>query len=108
MDSAKDKALMPFEVPFHIWGFLSIKASTRAEHVMLTSENEAWRDVSLFRPQGGRLEGNQGCSVCSMTLISVHFAHYPTSLVRQAGLVCVGVCGVGLGKHGHVLSPCCG
>ncbi len=32
-----------------------------------------------------------------MTLISVHYAHYPTSLAEHAGLVCVGVCGVGVG-----------
>lgn len=26
-----------------------------------------------------------------MTLISVHYAHYPTSVAKHTGLVCVGV-----------------
>lgn len=37
------------------------------------------------------LGGNQGCSIHTMTLISVHYAHYPTSVAKHAGLVRVGV-----------------
>ena len=41
--------------------------------------------------EGGRLGGNHGRSAWTMTLISVRGAHYPTSLAKHVGLVCMRV-----------------
>lgn len=95
--------LLPFSVLWHSLSYSEFPVNSKSQHKLTSSgwveKGETYGDVCLLSPQGGRLGGNRGCSFCTMTLISVHYAltlHHLRSMQNWCVCGWVGWVGVGM------------